>query len=336
MIKRREELAVCEVAGPAEHDEVERVDLDEFRHHETSWFASPSAISGSGAASVKLARRRVLKQHFAVARKILDQRQRRAADRARVGTDDAGQDIHVGKAAPVEALDLGGDAEAELPPHRDRHRAVDHDRGDVDHRDRRDGRIGERLRGFFNPAFEGRAVIVPGLRRAPDRGGIEPRRLDARSQLIDRGAARSVARSPPGRPRSASSQPRPRCRCGQCTERRRVPVRRQQKRRGRNTGKSRSRHASPKKNSAAQAEVASLQAVTGNGQGGRFRRRWRSRASRPSRPAGRRSRPSNSRVETAARRRARRSARAGRRSRVRRQLAADSRVANAITMSGVG
>src|SRR6202522_3817275 len=68
---------------------------------------------GPGSASVRPVGG-VLKQHCAVARKVLDQRQRGAADRARVRADDAGDDLDVGQAAAIERFDVRGDPYAEL------------------------------------------------------------------------------------------------------------------------------------------------------------------------------------------------------------------------------
>ena len=127
----------------------------------------------------------------------------------RVGADRAGDDGDVGQAAPIERSRPAPRARA-ASANVDGHRAVDDDRLDVDDRNRRDRRAGQRGGGVVDPFVEQRPEIVPGVGRAPDRGGIAPADSTRRSSWqIEARAISCVARrgEPTGIEPSAAALP---------------------------------------------------------------------------------------------------------------------------------
>ena len=123
---------------------------------------------------------------------------------------DAGDDLDVGQAAPVERLDVARRRGGRASANRDRHRAVDDDRRDVDDRDRGDRGVGERERGLLDPASRSgpKSSQASGVRQI-DEGSRPPLRAAARAGRSRRG--RSIAKSRRRRSRarrSASSRAR--------------------------------------------------------------------------------------------------------------------------------
>ena len=127
MKERRVELAIGQIAGAAEDDKIERFDLDNACGHDASFVVvemdavrpkhggcrpkkyqpkrrEPSGPRSTHRASACLTHR-ILKQNFSVASEILDQRQRRASDRTRVGPDRARDDLDIAQASPIEAVE---------------------------------------------------------------------------------------------------------------------------------------------------------------------------------------------------------------------------------------
>ena len=103
----------------------------------------------------------VLEQNFAIASEMLNQRQCRAPDRTRVGSDRTRDNVDVAQAAPIQAGKNLSRARGETLAHRGWKRAVDHDRFKVDDGDRRDRRVGQSRRGILDPSVELHPEFAP-------------------------------------------------------------------------------------------------------------------------------------------------------------------------------
>ena len=142
-------------------------------------------------------RHHVLEQDLPVAGERLDQRQRGPADGARVGADRARRELDVAQAPAVEAFEDLRRARDQAIAHGGRHLSVDDDRLEVDDRDGGDRGIGERFGRLLDPGVEGRAELRPGVRRRPDRGGVDAGVRKAALELVDRGAGDQLRRAAP-------------------------------------------------------------------------------------------------------------------------------------------
>ena len=251
MEKRRIELAIGEVAGPAEHDEIKRINLDDARSHVASWvwLTIPVPVTqrvpevtmrrtrrfGLRAAHAFPARAGqlacgddVLEQDLAVAGERFDQRQGGPADRACVGADGARRELDVAQASPVQAFEHLRRARDQAIAHGRRHLSVDDNRLEVNDRDGCDRGVGERGGRLLDPVVEGRAELRPCVAASPRSMRRRPRsrRDGARAGRSRRRRSTAARRGLRSSARPASNRLRRRCRCARFSARRRARRRR--------------------------------------------------------------------------------------------------------------